>query len=76
VSVLVVVAGSGENVAVTPFGRPEADSVTALLNPPVGFTEIVLVVLALCFRDIVDGAAIRVKPSWFTTSDTEAPAVV
>lgn len=33
VSVLLVVAGFGLNDAVTPFGKPEADRLTLLLNP-------------------------------------------
>lgn len=33
VSVLLAVAGFGLNEAVTPFGKPEADRVTLLLNP-------------------------------------------
>jgi hypothetical protein len=33
VSVLVPVVGFGENAAVTPAGRPEADSVTLPANP-------------------------------------------
>jgi len=46
VRVLVVVVLVGLNAAVTPAGRPEADKSTALLNPPVELTVIVLVLLA------------------------------
>jgi hypothetical protein len=34
VIVLVLVAGLGEMLAVTPDGRPDADNVTALVKPP------------------------------------------
>jgi hypothetical protein len=42
-SVLVVAAGLGEKVAVTPFGNSELNSFTLPLNPPEAVTEIVLV---------------------------------
>ena len=42
VSVLLVVAGFGLNEAVTPFGKPEADRVTLLLNP---FRRVTVMVL-------------------------------
>lgn len=45
VSVLVVVALAGLKVAVTPLGKPEADKLTALLNPFNFFTVMVLVTL-------------------------------
>jgi uncharacterized protein (DUF302 family) len=43
VSVLLEVAGSGPKTAVTPFGNPDAASVTLPLNPLVGVTVILLV---------------------------------
>ena len=43
VSVLVEVAGFGLNAAVTPLGRPEADSVTLPLKPPPSVIVMVLV---------------------------------
>lgn len=43
VNVLVLVAGFGLNDAVTPFGRPDADKLTPLLNPPCGVMVMVLV---------------------------------
>ena len=48
VRILVDVAGFGLKDAVTPFGRPGADSVTALLNPFSGLTMTVLVLLPVC----------------------------
>jgi len=42
VNVLLVVAGFGLNEAVTPFGKPEADRVTLLLNP---FRRVTVMVL-------------------------------
>ena len=51
----VVPAGSvaGDKAAVTPAGKPVADSVTAELNPPlaVSFTELVAVDPAVIVRD-------------------------
>ena len=44
VSVLLPVVGFGENEAVTPMGKPEADRVTLLVNPYCGDTEIYHVV--------------------------------
>jgi hypothetical protein len=38
VSVLFPVVGLGENDAVTPLGRPDAESVTLPVNPYCGFT--------------------------------------
>ena len=43
VSVLVLVAGFGLNDAVTPDGRPEAESETLPLNPPEGVIAMLLV---------------------------------
>jgi len=42
VSVLLVVAGFGLNEAMTPFGKPEADRLTLLLNP---FRRVTVMVL-------------------------------
>lgn len=43
VTVLLVLAGLGTKLAVTPLGKPEADRVTLLLKPLDGVIEIVLV---------------------------------
>ena len=48
VRVLVVVAGLGLKVAVTPLGKPEAASVTGPLKPLEGAIVIVLVPLPVC----------------------------
>ena len=42
VRVLVLVVGFGLNDAVTPLGTPDADNVTLPVNPPFGFTVIVV----------------------------------
>jgi hypothetical protein len=47
VTVLVVVALVGLNAAVTPLGKPEAARLTLPVNPPLGFTVIVLVLVPL-----------------------------
>ena len=60
VSVLVPVAGSGLNNAVTPLGRPDADKLTPPLKPFCGVTVIVLVPLAPCIRVKLLGDAERV----------------
>src|SRR5579862_1454584 len=61
VSVLVVDVLVGLNDAVTPVGRPDADRVTAPLNPPLGVTVIVLVLLPPC-GTLIGPAAARVNP--------------
>ena len=62
VSTLDEVAGLGLNKAVTPFGNPEAASVTLPENPPAGVMEMVLVPLAPPFAMVtVVGDAERVK---------------
>jgi len=45
VSTLVLVVGLVPNDAVTPLGRPEADSVTLPVNPPISVTVMVSVAL-------------------------------
>ena len=61
VSTLEPVAGFVANAAVTPLGRPLADSVTLPLNPFAPVTEIVLVLLPPCATVTVPGAAASVK---------------
>ncbi len=61
VSVLVVVAEAGLNAAVTPLGSPDADKLTAALNPFCGVTVTVLVPLAPCVIVTVPGDADRLK---------------
>jgi hypothetical protein len=69
VNVLVEVAGSGLNDAVTPVGSPLALSVTSRLKPPVGLMVIVLVPLLPCSTVTVSGEAVRLKfPNAFTVS--------
>jgi hypothetical protein len=63
VSTLLVVDDVGLNAAVTPLGRPVAVNVTVPVNPPTGFTVIVLVPPAP--PGVIDkllGEADRVKP--------------
>ena len=48
VRVLPAVAGLGLKLAVTPLGKPEADSVTLPLNPFCGITVMLLEPLAPC----------------------------
>ena len=62
VSVLVVVEEVGLNAAVTPLGRPDADRLTALLNPFTGVTVTVLVPLFPCMNVKLFGDADRLKP--------------
>ena len=76
VIVLAVFVGFGENAAVTPFGSPDAERLTLLLNPPVGLIEIVLETLAPCFTETLAGDAVMEKPSAFTMSETEALALL
>ena len=45
VNVLVFVVLLGFNDAVTPLGKPDAEKLTLLLNPPCGMTVMVLVPL-------------------------------
>jgi len=53
--------GFGEKVAVTPLGRPEADSVTLPLKPPPSVTVIVVVTLFPCVTNTLLGEAASVK---------------
>jgi hypothetical protein len=76
VTVLAVFVELGEKAAETPLGKPEADSATVLLNPPVGLTVIVLETLPPCFTDTLAGAAEIEKLGAFTISDTEALALL
>ena len=62
VKTLVVAVLAGLNDAVMPAGRPEAASVTLPVNPPVGVTVIVLVLLPPCATLIAPGADANVKP--------------
>lgn len=55
VSTLALVPGFGAKDAVTPLGRPVAESVTPLENPPASVTETVLVPLLPSAIDRVDG---------------------
>jgi hypothetical protein len=55
VNVLSEVAGFGLNAAVTPFGKPDAESVTLPLNPFTGMIVIVLVPLLPGATSIVFG---------------------
>jgi hypothetical protein len=48
VRVLPLVAGLGLKLAVTPLGKPEADSATLPLNPFCGITVMLLELLAPC----------------------------
>jgi hypothetical protein len=56
-----LVAGFGLKVAVTPFGRLDADSCTLPLNPPCGMMATTLVPLAPCVIVTAVGVAARVK---------------
>src|ERR1700727_1609700 len=62
VNTLVVAVLVGLNDAVTPAGRPEAASATLPVNPPVGVTVIVLVLLPPCATLMALGADASVKP--------------
>jgi len=61
VSVLAPVAGFGENVAVTPFGRPAAEKVTAPAKPFCPAMVSVAVPLLLCATDREEVEALIVK---------------
>lgn len=61
VTTLVEVVGLVPNVAVTPAGRPEADKVTAPVNPPEGVTVTVLLPLVPCVTVKLEGEAESVK---------------
>ena len=57
VSVLVEVVGFVPKLAVTPAGRPEAESVTLPVNPPMGLTVMVLFPLPPCVTVTLAGEA-------------------
>ena len=57
VSTLLPVVGLVPKLAVTPAGSPEADKVTLPVNPPVGFTVMVLVPLPPCVTVTLVGEA-------------------
>lgn len=62
VTELVDVVGLVPKLAVTPLGRPEADSVTLPVKPPLGVTVMVLVPLLLpCVTVKLEGEADKVK---------------
>jgi hypothetical protein len=61
VSVLLLVAGSGLNAAVTPLGKPAAERVTLPLKPFAGVMLIVLVPLLPCVIVTALGEAERLK---------------
>lgn len=61
VSVLLDVAGFGLNAAVTPVGKPEAESVTLPLNPFTGMMVIVLVPLLPDATNMVFGEGKTMK---------------
>jgi hypothetical protein len=62
VSVLVLKVLLGLKEAVTPLGRPVADRLTLLENPPWGAKEIVLVPLVPCTSVRLPGVAASRKP--------------
>jgi hypothetical protein len=57
VRTLVDVVGFVPKLAVTPAGRPEAESVTLPVKPPVGFTVMVLLPLLPCVTVTLVGEA-------------------
>lgn len=57
VTELVEVVGLVPKLAVTPEGKPEADSVTLPVNPPEGVTVTVLLPLPPCVTLTLDGEA-------------------
>jgi hypothetical protein len=58
---LLPVVGLVPKAAVTPLGKPEAESVTLPLNPFSGVTEIVSVALLPCVTESVDAEGASVK---------------
>src|SRR6266481_1007236 len=52
---------AGLKLAVTPVGKPEADSDTAALNPPLTVVEIVLLPELPCVTERLVGEALRLK---------------
>ena len=61
VKVLVAVAETGLNAAVTPLGSPDADKLTPLLKPLIGLTVTVLVPLLPWMTVTLPGDADRLK---------------
>lgn len=57
------VVGLVPKAAVTPLGKPEADSVTAPVKPPVSVTVIVSVVLEPCVTEADEDDGASVKPA-------------
>jgi len=76
VMVLPVLVGFAEKAAVTPFGRPDAESVTLPVKPPVEAMAMPLDAFPPCFTAKVEGDTERVKFGAFTTKLTEELAVV
>jgi hypothetical protein len=70
---LVTLTGSALNVAVTPLGNPESDSITLPVNPLVGAIVIVLVLLFRRTTVNERGAADKMKPGGEDNSDDEWP---
>ena len=73
-STLDPVVGFVPNEAVTPLGRPVADSVTLPENPPASVTAIVLVPAAApCVIDTLLGEADRLKLGWVVVDPARRP---
>jgi hypothetical protein len=66
----------GLKLAVTPVGRPEADSDTAELKPPVRVVEIVLLAEPPWVTDTLDGDALNVKSGAACALTVSATVVV
>lgn len=56
-----VLIDAGLKLAVTPEGRPDADSATLELKPPRADVETVVVAELPCVSDRLEGARLRVK---------------
>ena len=76
VMVLPVLVGFAEKAAVTPFGRPDAESVTLPVKPPVEAMAMPLDALPPCLTANLEGETVRVKLGAFTTNVAEEFAVV
>ena len=66
----------GLKLAVTPVGKPEADSDTAELKPPVSEVEMVDVAEPPWVTDTLDGEALRVKSGAVCALTVSATVVV
>ena len=70
---------AGLKLAVTPAGRPEAERVTAELNPPEPEVEIVVLAVLPCVTDRLVGAALKAKsglvPGLKTISSTACNSI-